>query len=41
DWPIQIVRGGDHFSASAMDFNLKTGQYQLSGRVRGVLQPVR
>lgn len=39
DQAVQIVRDGDRFTAGAMDFNLKTGQYQLSGRVRGVLQP--
>ena len=39
DQPVQIVRGADRFSANAMDLDLKTGQYQLSGRVRGVLQP--
>ena len=39
DQPVQIVRDGDRFSANAMDFNMKTGQYQLSGRVRGLLQP--
>lgn len=39
DQAVQIVRGSDRFSANAMDFNMKTGQYQLSGRVRGVIQP--
>lgn len=39
DQAVQIVHGNDRFSANAMDFNLKTGQYRLSGRVRGVLQP--
>lgn len=37
--PVKITRGADSFSANAMDFNLETGQYQLSGRVRGALAP--
>lgn len=38
DLPVELVRDGDRFTASAMDFDMKTGQYQLSGRVHGVLQ---
>jgi lipopolysaccharide export system protein LptC len=39
DQPVQIVRDGDRFSANSMDFDLKSGQYRLNGRVRGELQP--
>ena len=37
--PVEIWRGPDRFHAQDLDFDMKTGQYQLSGRVRGVLQP--
>lgn len=39
DAPVEVTRGRDHFTASAMDFDMKSGQYQLSGRVHGLLQP--
>ncbi len=39
DDPVDIVRGTDRFLAQNLDFDMKTGQYQLSGRVRGTLQP--
>lgn len=39
DAPVEISRNGDRFTASSMDFDLKSGQYQLGGRVRAVLQP--
>lgn len=38
DVPVVIARDRDRFTASRMDFNMKSGQYQLSGRVHGVLQ---
>jgi lipopolysaccharide export system protein LptC len=38
DVPVVITRDRDRFTASRMDFDMKSGQYQLSGRVHGVLQ---
>lgn len=38
DEPVEIWRDQDRFNAQNLDFDMKTGQYQLSGRVRGVLQ---
>ncbi len=37
--PVQITRGADVFTANNMDFDIQSGQYQLSGRVRGTLAP--
>ena len=37
--PVQIMRGPDVFTANHMDFDIQSGQYQLSGRVRGALAP--
>ena len=37
--PVQIKRGTDVFSASGMDFDIRSGHYQLSGRVHGTLAP--
>ena len=39
DVPVEILREGDRFTASRMDFDMKSGRYHLDGRVRGVLQP--
>ena len=39
DVPIEIRRGSDAFSAQAMKMNSKTGDYELSGKVRGVVHP--
>lgn len=39
DLPVEIVRDRDRFLASGLEFDMKSGQYQLSGRVRGTLQP--
>ncbi len=39
DLPVEILRDRDRFLANGLDFDMKTGQYQLSGRVRGTLQP--
>ena len=41
DVPVEIVRDRDRFTASALDFDMKSGQYVLTGRVQGVLQPQR
>jgi lipopolysaccharide export system protein LptC len=38
DLPVDIVRDQDRFVASGLDFSTRTGQYQLSGRVQGILQ---
>ena len=37
--PVEITRDRDRFVASTMDFDLKSGLYELDGRVRGLLQP--
>ena len=37
--PVEIMRDRDRFTASRMDFDMKSGQYLLDGRVRGLLQP--
>lgn len=37
--PVQITRGADVFKANAMDFDIASGHYQLSGRVHGTLAP--
>jgi lipopolysaccharide export system protein LptC len=39
DVPVEILRAHDRFNANALDFDMKSGQYLLTGRVRGVLQP--
>lgn len=39
DEPVEIWRDSDRFNAQTLDFDMKSGQYQLSGRVRGILQP--
>lgn len=39
DVPVEITRERDRFTASTMAFDMKSGQYQLSGRVHGLLQP--
>ena len=39
DLPVEILRDRDRFLANGLDFDMKSGQYQLSGRVRGTLQP--
>lgn len=37
--PVQITRDRDEFTAQSMNFNSGTGQYELQGRVRGMLMP--
>jgi len=37
--PVQIMRGPDVFTADHMDFDIQSGQYQLTGRVHGTLAP--
>jgi len=37
--PVRITREGDVFTAQTLNFNSKTGEYQLEGRVRGMLAP--
>ena len=39
DAPVDILRDRDRFTASSMDLDMKSGQYQLAGRVRGLLEP--
>jgi lipopolysaccharide export system protein LptC len=39
DRPVEIVRERDRFTADTLDFDTKTGLYQLGGRVHGLLQP--
>lgn len=37
--PVEILRDQDRFHANGLDFDTRSGQYQLSGRVRGLLPP--
>lgn len=37
--PVEITRNRDVFTSNTMDFNTRTGQYLLQGRVRSVLAP--
>ena len=39
DLPVEIRRGTNVFTAQAMQMNSKTGVYELSGKVRGVVHP--
>jgi lipopolysaccharide export system protein LptC len=39
DQPVRITRGPDMFSAQTMNFDTRSGQYELQGRVRAVLPP--
>jgi lipopolysaccharide export system protein LptC len=39
DQPVRITRGSDVFSAQTMNFDTRSGQYELQGRVRAVLLP--
>jgi LPS export ABC transporter protein LptC len=36
--PVEVRRGQDLFTAEKMQMNSKTGEYELSGRVRGLVQ---
>ncbi len=37
--PVRITRDKNVFTAQSLDFNNNTGEYQLQGRVRGILMP--
>jgi lipopolysaccharide export system protein LptC len=37
--PVEVRRGQDLFTAEKMQMNSKTGEYELNGRVRGVVHP--
>jgi len=37
--PVEIVRGGDVFSAQSMDFDTRNGQYAMQGQVKTILAP--
>ncbi|MFM8865287.1 MAG: LPS export ABC transporter periplasmic protein LptC [Limnohabitans sp.] len=39
DLPVEILRDRDRFTAGGLDFDTSSGQYLLSGRVHGLLQP--
>jgi lipopolysaccharide export system protein LptC len=39
DQAVRITRGADVFSAQSMNFDTRSGQYELQGRVRAVLPP--
>lgn len=41
DRPVEILRGGDRFTADRMDFDNLDQQLQLQGRVRGQIAPRR
>ncbi len=36
--PVEIRRGADVFSADRMEMNSKTGEFELTGKVRGAVQ---
>jgi lipopolysaccharide export system protein LptC len=37
--PVELTRGQDRFTADAMDFDNPSSTMQLSGRVKGILEP--
>jgi len=37
--PVEVRRGQDLFTAEKMQMNSKTGEYELSGKVRGTVHP--
>jgi len=39
DKPVELIRGKDVFTANGMALDVKTGEYQLTGRVKGVIMP--
>jgi lipopolysaccharide export system protein LptC len=39
DQPVELIRGKDVFTANGMALDVKTGEYQLTGRVKGVIMP--
>ena len=39
--PVEIRRGQDVFSANSMRLNSQTGEYELTGKVRGVIQATK
>jgi lipopolysaccharide export system protein LptC len=39
DQPVRITRGADVFSAQTLNFDTRSGHYELQGRVRAVLPP--
>ncbi len=38
-YPVKITRDQDVFTAQTLDFNSRSGEYLLAGRVRGTLAP--
>jgi LPS export ABC transporter protein LptC len=36
--PVEVRRGQDLFTAEKMQMNSKTGEYELNGKVRGLVQ---
>ena len=41
DVPVEIRRGQDVFTANSMRLNIQTGEYELTGKVRGVIQAAK
>lgn len=39
DQPVELIRGKDVFTANSMALDAKTGEYQLTGRVKGMIMP--
>jgi lipopolysaccharide export system protein LptC len=39
--PVEIRRGQDVFAANSMRLNSQTGEYELTGKVRGVIQAAK
>jgi lipopolysaccharide export system protein LptC len=41
DQPVRLIRGAEVFSAQTMNFDTRSGHYELQGRVRAVLPPLQ
>ncbi len=41
DQPVELRRGADRFTGDALEYDNRSGVAELTGRVRGVLQPGR
>jgi lipopolysaccharide export system protein LptC len=39
--PVKITRDADVFTAQSMDFDTRSGQYELQGQVKSILAPVK
>lgn len=39
DQPVEVMRGGDRFTADALDYDHQQGLTRMTGRVRGLIHP--